>query len=94
MSEKVGEMARESANYRCERCHTVTPMTRGALIQPVPIAAMTPTTSPIRALSARTARWARTNRVEAAIGALEFRRGRYKAAYLILSRHDQAARRP
>jgi len=25
MTEKVGEVARESANYRCERCHTVTP---------------------------------------------------------------------
>jgi Zn finger protein HypA/HybF involved in hydrogenase expression len=36
VSEKVGEMARESANYRCERCHTVTPMTQGQLIRPCP----------------------------------------------------------
>ena len=32
MSEKVGEVVRESADYRCERCHTVTPMAKGALI--------------------------------------------------------------
>jgi ribosomal protein L37AE/L43A len=34
MSEKVGEVARESANYRCERCHTITAMTRGDLVKP------------------------------------------------------------
>jgi len=36
MREKVGEVARGSANYRCERCHTVTALTRGNLIQPCP----------------------------------------------------------
>ena len=36
MSEKVGETVRDSADYRCEKCHTVTHMTRGALIQPCP----------------------------------------------------------
>ena len=34
MSEKVGEMARESADYRCERCHTITRITKGELIRP------------------------------------------------------------
>jgi Zn finger protein HypA/HybF involved in hydrogenase expression len=32
MSEKLGEMARESADYRCERCHTATRIARGQLI--------------------------------------------------------------
>ena len=36
MSEKLGEVARESANYRCERCHTVTPMVKGELIAACP----------------------------------------------------------
>ena len=36
MTEKVGETVRDSADYRCERCHKVTPMTRGSLIQPCP----------------------------------------------------------
>ena len=36
MSEKAGETVRDSADYRCERCHKVTHMTRGALIQPCP----------------------------------------------------------
>jgi hypothetical protein len=36
MTEKVGETVRDSADYRCERCHKVTPMTRGVLIQPCP----------------------------------------------------------
>jgi hypothetical protein len=36
MSEKVGEIARESSDYRCERCHQVTPIARGTLIQPCP----------------------------------------------------------
>ena len=34
MSEKVGEIARESSDYRCERCHAVTRIARGALIPP------------------------------------------------------------
>lgn len=34
MSEKVGEIARESADYRCERCHKVTRMSQGELIAP------------------------------------------------------------
>ena len=34
MSEKVGEMARESADYRCERCHSIVPIAKGALIRP------------------------------------------------------------
>jgi Zn finger protein HypA/HybF involved in hydrogenase expression len=34
MSEKVGEIARESSDYRCERCHQVTRITRGELIPP------------------------------------------------------------
>jgi hypothetical protein len=29
-------MAREGADYRCERCHAVTPMARGELIAPCP----------------------------------------------------------
>ena len=32
MSEKLGELVRESADYRCERCHTVAPMVKGELI--------------------------------------------------------------
>jgi Zn finger protein HypA/HybF involved in hydrogenase expression len=36
MTEKVGETVRDSADYRCERCHTVTHMTRASLIQPCP----------------------------------------------------------
>ena len=31
-TEKAGETAREGANYRCERCHQVTPLPQGALI--------------------------------------------------------------
>ena len=30
MTEKAGETARESANYRCERCHQITRMPGGA----------------------------------------------------------------
>jgi len=36
MSEKVGEIARESSDYRCERCDQVTRIARGTLIQPCP----------------------------------------------------------
>ncbi|MDE2582348.1 MAG: hypothetical protein KGL52_12005 [Rhodospirillales bacterium] len=36
MSEKVGETVRDSADYRCERCHEIIRMTRGMLIQPCP----------------------------------------------------------
>jgi Zn finger protein HypA/HybF involved in hydrogenase expression len=36
MTEKVGETVRDSAEYRCERCHRATGMTKGALIQPCP----------------------------------------------------------
>jgi len=36
MSEKLGEIARESSNYRCERCHQVTPIARGMLIPACP----------------------------------------------------------
>ena len=36
MSEKTGETVRDSADYRCEKCHKVTRMIRGALIQPCP----------------------------------------------------------
>jgi Zn finger protein HypA/HybF involved in hydrogenase expression len=36
MSEKVGETVRDSADYRCERCHQTLRMVRGALIQPCP----------------------------------------------------------
>ncbi len=32
MTEKAGETAREGANYRCERCHQVTPLPQGVLI--------------------------------------------------------------
>jgi ribosomal protein L37AE/L43A len=34
MSEKVGEIARESSDYRCERCHKVSRIIRGELIRP------------------------------------------------------------
>ena len=30
MSEKVGEMARESADYRCECCHAITRIAKTA----------------------------------------------------------------
>jgi hypothetical protein len=36
MSEKVGETVRDSADYRCERCHQTLRMGQGALIQPCP----------------------------------------------------------
>jgi Zn finger protein HypA/HybF involved in hydrogenase expression len=36
MTEKVGEMAREGADYRCERCHTITRMAKGELIASCP----------------------------------------------------------
>lgn len=36
MSEKAGETAREGANYRCERCHQVTALPKGALIPSCP----------------------------------------------------------
>ena len=36
MSEKLGEIARESSNYRCERCHQVTRIARGMLIPACP----------------------------------------------------------
>jgi Zn finger protein HypA/HybF involved in hydrogenase expression len=36
MTEKVGETVRDSADYRCERCHQTLRMSRGALIQPCP----------------------------------------------------------
>jgi DNA-directed RNA polymerase subunit RPC12/RpoP len=36
MSEKLGEIARESSDYRCERCHEVTRISRGALIPACP----------------------------------------------------------
>jgi hypothetical protein len=36
MTEKVGEVVRDSADYRCELCHTVTQIRKGALIQPCP----------------------------------------------------------
>jgi ribosomal protein L37AE/L43A len=32
MAEKTGEMARETANYRCERCHRTTHVDKGAII--------------------------------------------------------------
>jgi len=32
MSEKVGEIARESSGYRCEHCRQVTRIARGELI--------------------------------------------------------------
>ena len=32
MSEKIGEMARESSNYRCVQCRQVTHMAQGDLI--------------------------------------------------------------
>jgi len=36
MSEKQGEIARESSGYRCEQCHQVTAIARGALIPACP----------------------------------------------------------
>ena len=36
MSEKAGEIVRDGADYRCERCHTITPMARGQLIPTCP----------------------------------------------------------
>jgi len=36
MSEKQGEIARESSDYRCEQCHQVTRMARGDLIVACP----------------------------------------------------------
>ena len=36
MSEKLGEIARESSDYRCERCHEVTRIARGMLIPACP----------------------------------------------------------
>jgi hypothetical protein len=36
MAEKAGEPVRDSGDYRCERCHKVTPMSKGALIPPCP----------------------------------------------------------
>lgn len=36
MTEKIGEIARESSDYRCERCHKVTRIARGALIPACP----------------------------------------------------------
>jgi Zn finger protein HypA/HybF involved in hydrogenase expression len=36
MSEKAGEIAREASDYRCERCHKVTRIARGALIPACP----------------------------------------------------------
>jgi hypothetical protein len=36
MSEKIGEIARESSNYRCEYCHRVTRIARGMLIPACP----------------------------------------------------------
>jgi hypothetical protein len=36
MSEKAGEIVRDGADYRCERCHEVTSLRRGALIPTCP----------------------------------------------------------
>jgi len=36
MTEKVGEIARESSDYRCEQCHQVTRIPRGVLIPACP----------------------------------------------------------
>lgn len=36
MSEKVGEIARESADYHCEHCRNVTRISQGELIGPCP----------------------------------------------------------
>lgn len=36
MSEKMGEIARESSNYRCGRCHQVTALSQGDLIPACP----------------------------------------------------------
>ena len=36
MSEKMGEIARESSNYRCARCRQVTALSQGDLIPACP----------------------------------------------------------
>jgi Zn finger protein HypA/HybF involved in hydrogenase expression len=36
MSEKAGEIARESSDYRCEKCHEVTRIAQGDLIPACP----------------------------------------------------------
>jgi len=36
MSEKSGEIARESSDFRCEQCHRITRISRGALIPACP----------------------------------------------------------
>jgi Zn finger protein HypA/HybF involved in hydrogenase expression len=36
MAEKTGEIARESSNYRCTRCHQVTGFAQGDLIPACP----------------------------------------------------------
>jgi hypothetical protein len=36
MSEKIGEIARETSDYRCEKCHQVTRIARGDLIPACP----------------------------------------------------------
>ena len=36
MTEKTSETARESANYRCERCHKTTHFDQGELFTPCP----------------------------------------------------------
>ncbi len=36
MSEKIGEIARESADYRCERCHKPTRLEKGTVIPACP----------------------------------------------------------
>ena len=64
MSEKAGEIARESSDYRCEQCHQVTRIAQGELIPPVHNAVMAPMTFPIRVSSAGMAPWARMSRVE------------------------------
>jgi Zn finger protein HypA/HybF involved in hydrogenase expression len=36
MSEKIGEIARESSDYRCEQCHKLTRFSQGDLISACP----------------------------------------------------------
>ena len=36
MTEKTGEIARESADYRCERCHKLTHFAKDAIFTPCP----------------------------------------------------------